>query len=50
MQLRRDDAAPHGAPEIGSGVVAAGNPATAEAAAGVLRDGGNAFDAALAGL
>jgi gamma-glutamyltranspeptidase / glutathione hydrolase len=32
------------------GVVAAGNPATAEAAAGVLRDGGNAFDAALAGL
>jgi gamma-glutamyltranspeptidase/glutathione hydrolase len=55
VQLRRDDAAPDGAPEIthdttALGVVAAGNPATAEAAAGVLRDGGNAFDAALAGL
>ncbi len=50
MQLRRDDAAPDGAPEISSGIVVAGNPATAEAAAGVLRDGGNAFDAALAGL
>jgi gamma-glutamyltranspeptidase/glutathione hydrolase len=30
------------------GVVAAGHPSTAEAAAAVLRDGGNAFDAAIA--
>lgn len=55
MQLRRDYAAPDGAPEIRRdatdlGVVAAGNPATAEAVAGVLSGGGNAFDAALAGL
>ena len=33
-----------------NGVIAAGDPATAEVAAEVLRDGGNAFDAALAGL
>lgn len=32
------------------GVVAAGHACTARAAAGALRDGGNAFDAALAGL
>ena len=32
------------------GAVAAGHPATAEAAAWVLKEGGNAFDAALAGL
>jgi len=30
------------------GVIAAGHPETAHAAAGVLRDGGNAFDAAIA--
>ncbi len=33
-----------------SGVVAAGHPLTAEAAADVLRSGGNAFDAAIAGF
>ncbi|MGB5178913.1 MAG: gamma-glutamyltransferase, partial [Gammaproteobacteria bacterium] len=32
------------------GAVAAGHPATAEAAAWILEAGGNAFDAALAGL
>ncbi|MCG8652561.1 MAG: gamma-glutamyltransferase, partial [Pirellulales bacterium] len=32
------------------GVVAAGHPVTAEAAAEVLRDGGNAFDAAIAAM
>jgi gamma-glutamyltranspeptidase/glutathione hydrolase len=32
------------------GIVAAGHPATADAAAEILRDGGNAFDAVLAGL
>lgn len=34
----------------GKGVVAAGHPATADAAAEMLADGGNAFDAALAAL
>lgn len=38
-----------GRPAAG-GVVAAGDPMTAAAAAEILRDGGNAFDAALAGL
>ncbi|MBZ0215750.1 MAG: gamma-glutamyltransferase [Fimbriimonadaceae bacterium] len=33
-----------------SGAVAAGHSKTAEAAAAILRDGGNAFDAAIAGL
>jgi gamma-glutamyltranspeptidase/glutathione hydrolase len=32
------------------GIVAAGHPVTADAAAEILSDGGNAFDAALAGL
>jgi gamma-glutamyltranspeptidase/glutathione hydrolase len=32
------------------GIVAAGHPISAEAAAGVLRDGGNAFDATIAAL
>lgn len=32
------------------GIVAAGHPVTADAAAEILRDGGNAFDAVLAGL
>lgn len=32
------------------GVVAAGHPVTAEAAAEILQDGGNAFDAVIAGL
>lgn len=35
---------------IGRGVVAAGHPKTAAAAAAILDDGGNAFDAVLAGL
>jgi gamma-glutamyltranspeptidase/glutathione hydrolase len=34
----------------GKSVVAAGHPLTAEAAAEILQDGGNAFDAALAGV
>ena len=34
----------------GHGVVAAGHELTAEAAAEIIRDGGNAFDAALAGV
>ena len=33
-----------------NGAVAAGHPATAEAAAWALEEGGNAFDAAMAGL
>lgn len=35
---------------MGQGVVAAGHPATADAAAGVLAEGGNAFDAVVAGV
>ena len=34
----------------GKGAVAAGHPLTAEAACTVLREGGNAFDAALANV
>ena len=34
----------------GQGVVAAGHELTANAAAEILQDGGNAFDAALAGM
>jgi gamma-glutamyltranspeptidase/glutathione hydrolase len=34
----------------GKGVVAAGHELTARAAAEILQDGGNAFDAALAGI
>ena len=39
-----------GTSKANKGAVAAGHPATAEAAREILEDGGNAFDAALAGL
>lgn len=40
----------NGVASTGKGIVAAGHPATAQAAADILREGGNAFDAVLAAL
>lgn len=48
--LRRDSLVTNGGMARGQGVIAAGHRLTADAAAEILDDGGNAFDACVAGM